>query len=234
MSQLEEMHEEESLNEDMGEFPIPRIAKISHPQPALSPKYEPTNSPFNPDLFQLFYSLVNFHLPDYDLGQNQQFSPALETVGTAFDQEENPPIMRDHIIRKFLLECHSQFLKLTSNPLVSKCAMLHNELFLASEFIRLHKTEKKLIEYCEMLLAEVYDLFNTTFSKIVNEQYWNKEKTAEDVINELLKNEISKIRILNNQSFLMLSNCALRRTLDKATAENAKKIQAWAKENQIS
>ncbi|OHT01871.1 hypothetical protein TRFO_31213 [Tritrichomonas foetus] len=233
MTQVEDV-EDSSTNEEIGEFPIPRVNHISNPQPAIQPVYEPQNDQFNPELFQLFFSLVNFHLPAYDLSRSQQFSPALETVGTAFEQESPvSPIMQEHIIRKFLIDCNSHMLELTSNPVLSKMAMLHNELFLASEFLRLHNASATLVNYCDMLMAETYDMFNSHFSKIVNEQFWDKGKAAEELINELLKKEIEKIRMLNNQSFEILSQCAIRRSVEKASAPNSQRIVSWAKDNEI-
>ena len=219
-------------------FPIPRVNAISNPKPAIAPKYEPALEQFSPELFQLFFSIVNFHLPTYDLSQSQQFSPALETVGTSFDQEQPAsPVMQEHIIRKFLIECQHQFLALTAKPVLSKLAMLHNELFLASEFLRLHnnanKGLKNLLNFCDMLMAETYDLFNSEISRIVNKQFWEAEKTAEEVINELLKKEIEKIRMLNNESFERLSQCAIRRAMENAPAAAGPRIMAWAKDNEI-
>ncbi|KAK8890557.1 hypothetical protein M9Y10_035334 [Tritrichomonas musculus] len=226
--------DEFSAGEDLSDFPIPRVSHISNPKPAIQPIYEPINDQFNPNLFQLFFSLVNYHIPAYDLSQIQQYTPALDTVGNAFESEyENSPVLQEHIIRKFLVECHFQMLKLTSNPSLTKMEMLHNELFLASEFLRLHKASSTLIDYCEMLLAETYDMFNSQFAKTVNEQYWNKGKSAEELINELLKKEIENIRILNSNSFLALSQCSIRRSIEKAGAQNASKITDWAKNNQI-
>lgn len=222
-----------SQSEDLSNFPIPRVKCISNPKPAIQPTYTPQSEQFSPDLFQLFFSLVNFHLPAYDLSQNQQFSPALETVGTAFDQEDASPVMQEHIIRKFLIDCHQHLLALTSKPVLSKMAMLHNELFLASEFLRLHNTSSSLMNYCDMLMAETYDLFNSEFSKTVNKQFWAAGKSAEEVINELLKKEIEKIRMLNNQSFEQLSQIAIKRSIENAPANAGQRITAWAKDNEI-
>ena len=225
--------DDSSTNEEVLNFPIPRVDQIPNPQPAIQPVYEPQNDPFNPELFQLFFSLVNFHLPAYNLNSNQQFSPALETVGTAFEHKNASPVMQEHIIRKFLIDCNSHLLELTSNPVLSKLAMLHNELFLASEFLRLHNTANTLVDYCDMLMAETYDLFNSQFAKIVNQDYWDKGKAAEELINELLKTEIEKIRTLNCQSFEALSQCAIRRSIEKAGQQSSQRIIQWAKNNEI-
>jgi hypothetical protein len=208
------------------------MAAIPNPKPVIQPLYESPTFQFNQDQFQLFFSLVNFHLPAYDLGQTQQYSPALETVGIAFEGAQQPQnVMQDHIIRKFLIDCHSQLLKLTSDPVVFKLAMLHNELFLASEFLRLHQSP--LVNYCDMLMAETYDLYNSTFSKTVNKQFWEAGRPVEDVINELLKKEIEQFRMLNNETFVLLSQCTIRRALDKAGTQAGQKIMLWAKENEI-
>lgn len=223
-----------SSTEDYSNFPIPRVSKISNPQPAIQPVFDKPHDVFNPTLFQLFFSLVNFHLPAYDLSQIDQYSPALDTLGNAFEQEfQGAPVLQEHLIRTFLVECNSQMLKLSSSPSLQKLEMLHNELFLTSEFLRLHKTETSSIEYCEMLMAETYDMFNSFFAKTVNEQFWNNGKTVDQLISELLSPEIEHIRMLNNNSFMALSKCVIRRSLDNAGSQNGEKIIEWAKKNEI-
>lgn len=231
------MSVDEEQAQDYSSFPIPRMRSISNAKKAIAPTYSPSSKEFSPELFQLFFSLVNFHLPAYDLGQKLQFTPALETVGTAFEQEKSPsPRMQEHIVRKFLIECQHQLIQLTSKPVLSKIAMLHNELFLAAEFMRLHKKEKQkpLLNFCDMLMAEVYDVFNSEFARVVNQQYWQAGKTAEEVINELLKKEIEKLRVFNNKSFEHLSQCAIRRALENSPAGAQQKILNWAKDNEIT
>ena len=232
------MSVEDETPEDYSSFPIPRMRSISDPKPAIAPSYTPSSKEFSPELFQLFFSLVNFHLPAYDLGQNLQFTPALETVGTAFEQEKSPsPRMQEHIVRKFLIECQHQLIQLTSKPVLNKIAMLHNELSLAAEFMRLHKKKKEkqrpLLNFCDMLMAEAYDVFNSEFSRIVNQQYWGAGKTAEEVINDLLKKEIEKLRVFNNKSFECLSQCAIKRSIESSPAGAQQKILSWAKDNDI-
>ena len=46
-------------------FPIPRLMKIPNPKPALVPKYSALTEDFNYDLFQLYFSLVNYHVKSY-------------------------------------------------------------------------------------------------------------------------------------------------------------------------
>jgi len=215
------------------DFPIPRLRAIPNPKPAIQPTYDPQPTPFAPDLFQLFFSLVNYHLPAYDLGQNTQYSPAVEVVSTAVDGETTAvPIMHEHIFRKFLLEVHQQFLALTSKPVLSKIAKLHSELFLTSEVMP-STTPPALVQYCQMLMAEAYDLFNSVVTKTVSEDFWGKKKTVEEVINEFLKKEIEKIRIVNNHSFESLALCAIRRAVENAPGDGRQKIMTWAKDNSI-
>lgn len=229
-------------------FPIPRVNTVSNPKKGLLPKYEPRGENFNPDLFQLFYSLVNFHIKPYELDPGQEFSPALETFCTAFDDGEassrkvdpatfNEPenlVARTHIVRKFLLECQNQLFSLSSNPNLTKIAVLHNELFYAGEVLRHHKPDKSMMSFCDMLMAETLDLYNSAVSKIINEKYWDANKTAEDLINDLLKKEILTIRNLNRETFSLLSQCLIKRSLDKAPAAQAAAIKTWSSKNDIT
>ena len=250
MSQIPEIISESTQFEDYSQFPIPRVYKINSPVKSLEPDYILQNDPFNPNLFQLFFSLVNFHQNPYELKQTQDFSPALETFCTSFDEEgetdeqkevkkkeiELPgtTVMREHIVRKFLLECQDHFHKLTSDPCLTQLSVLHNELFYASEVLRHHKPDPSMMNFCDMLMAETLDLYNTTISKIINEKYYGAGKGAEELINELLKKEILTIRKLNRETFHLMSQCAIHRALEKAPQGQSAKIKAWAHENDIT
>ena len=232
-----------------GSCPIPRMTSVSNPKKPLVPKYTPINDSFNPDLFQLYFSLVNFHLKPYDLSPGQEFSPALETFCTTFDDEnengekkgdqamQNMPeavASRSHIVRKFLLECQKKFFELSSNPSLNMISILHNELFYASEVLRHHQPNPSLMNFCDMLMADTLDLYNSTIANKINTEYWDHEKTAEDVINDILKKEIELIRNLNRETFLKMSKCAILRALEKAPGPQAGKIKQWATQNEIN
>ena len=228
-------------------FPIPRLDRIKNPKKALMPNYKPKPETFNPDLFQLFFSLVNFHLKPYELNPAQEFSAALETFCTAFDDETesgekkqdvdpNSPecvVARNQIVRKFLLECQSQFFDLTSNPSLTKLAVLHNELFYASEVMRHHNPNPEMMNFCDMLMADTLDLYNSVIGKKINDEFWGAGKSAEELTNDLLKKEIVTIRNLNRETFQKMSQCAINRALEKAPSAQAGKIKQWAVQNDI-
>jgi hypothetical protein len=226
--------------EDIANFPIPRLMEIPNPRPPILPEYQPDNTEFNFEMFQMFYSLVIFHLPDYDLDNipavdgTAPLSSANTTVAQALECEKPSPMMLEHIVRKFLIHCHSQFLDLTAEPVLSRIALFHNELMFASLMLHHHPSRLALTNYADMLLAETYDLFNATFEKKVNEEYWEAEKSVDVVISELLTKEIEKLRLLCEQSMEPLSRCVIRRALEKAPPPAAQKITAWAKENGIT
>jgi hypothetical protein len=116
------------------------------------------------------------------------------------EREVPSPLMLDHIVRKFLLHCHGQFLELTSSPVLAKISQLHNELQLASEVLTQHKVPPVIISYCDMIVAETYDLYNSEFAKTVNRDYWDAGQGVEVVIDQLLTKEIEKIRLLCKRS----------------------------------
>jgi hypothetical protein len=198
----------------------------------MVPSYQPEAFQFNYEMFQLFFSLVMFHLPAYDLGQPVPISPALDTVGKALDHDHPSPIILEHIIRKFLIHCHEQFLQLTSMGVLSKISHLHNELYLASEVLS-HKARPGLINYCDMLLAETYDLFNSEFAKRVNNDYWAQNKPVEAVIDELLTKEAEKIRVLCDKTIECLLQCIVKRSLDRAPQPAVQRIIQWAREQGV-
>lgn len=235
-------------------FPIPRLMKIPNPKPALMPKYTALTEEFNYDLFQLYFSLVNYHIKSFDLNPNEEFSPALETFCTAFDNEgENEEggegkkkldpkrlaepeclICRNHIVRKFLIECQRKFFEQTAHPSLTKIAVLHNELFYASEVLRQHNPDPDMMNFCDMLMADTFDLYNAVIGDIINNRYWNAGKSVEELISDLLKKEILTIRNLNRDTFQRMSSCAIQRALDKAPPGYAGKIKGWAKDNEIT
>ena len=228
-------------------FPIPRLDRITNPKKALMPNYKPSFDTFNPELFQLFFSLANFHLKPYELNPAQEFSPALETFCLAFDDENengekkqdynpNSPecvVATNHIVRKFLLEAQSKFFELTSNPSLTKLAVLHNELFYTSEVMRHHNPNPNLMNFCDMLMADTVDLYNSVIGQKINEEYWGAGKSVEELTNGLLKQEIVTLRSLSRETLSKLSSCVIQRALEKAPAAQAGKIKQWAVQNEI-
>jgi hypothetical protein len=125
-------------------------------------------------------------------------------------------MMLEHIVRKFLIHCHSQFLALTAEPALSRIAQFHNELVFTSVVLHHHQTRVALTNYADMLLAETYDLFNVTFEKRVNEEYWNADKSVEWVISEFLTMVVEKLGLVCEQSSDVLARCIVRRALEHA------------------
>lgn len=252
-AEVQEMNsEDENLSSEVQEepFPIPRLSKITNPKPAILPEYKPIQNPFNGSLFQLYFSLVHFHLNPYDLlNKSEEFSLALETLCTAYDDEnENGEPRKDvetyqklsetiaykeHITRKFLLECQQVFFEQTVNPTLTKLCYLHNELYITSDVIRTACHNQSLVQFCDMLLADTFDLFNSTISKTINEEFWGKEKTADDLINDLLKKQIETIRKASGFTVNVLSRSCILRSLENAPKEQVGKIKAWANDNGI-
>jgi hypothetical protein len=220
-------------DDDPARFPIPRVRTIGNARPPLQPQYDSEIPPFNLDLFQQFYSLVAVDLPAYDLGSRAQLSPALATVSKALEPEAPPSVMLDQLVRKFLLNCQSQFLQLSANPAITKIAQLHHELYTLSELIREKNIKPELTQYADMLTGEVYDLYDSEFAKRVNADYWGAGKSGEAVIAELLTKEIERVRLLNQHTGSILAVCAVQRSLDKADVNGGQAILNWAKQNGI-
>lgn len=231
----EKNNQDDDCNEeDYTDFPIPRDFQIHDQKEPFQPGGYRETDDFNPVLFQHFFSLVNFHLPQYDLAQVDQYSAALDTIRSSFDDEfKNSPILQEHIARKFLIESHFQMLDLTLQLSLSKIAMLHNELSLVSGLMKTNKTPNSLIEYCEMLIGEVYDIFDAQIAKTVKQQFWDVGKNADNVINEFIQPQIECLRILNTESYETLASCVVTRSMHHAGTQYSKKIAEWAKHNDI-
>jgi hypothetical protein len=143
-------------------------------------------------------------------------------------------MMLEHIVRKFLVHCHSQFLALTAEPALLRIAQFHNEFVFASVVLHHHQTRVALTNYADMLLAETYELFNATFEKKVNEEDWNANKSVDLVISELLTMVVEKLRLMCEQPSEVLSRCIVRRALEYAPQAAVAKIAAWAKDDRIA
>lgn len=211
--------------------PIPRRGKNIELVNPYVPSYEPNHSEFSFDIFQMYFSLVNFHLKSYDLAQTQECSPAVECLGHAFELKKDP-VLTEAMPRKYLLEANHQFHIQTKERNLVKIGMLHNDLFYVSELLSLYKMSQKLLDLCNMIMAETYDLFNSVFLQTVDKM-WEMNKTGEEVINELLKKEIEKIRQLNNKSNELLSRCIIQRAKEHAPSDQISKITQWAHDNHI-
>jgi hypothetical protein len=155
-----------SQSED-SDFPISRLKSIPNPRPPILPEYQPDTTEFNFEMLSLFYSLVIFHLPAAT--DTVALSPASHTVAQALESEKPSP-MFEHIVRKFS-KCHSQFLDLTAEPVLSRIAQFHNELVFTSVVFHHHQIRPSLTNSADMLLAETYALFKATFENKVNEEY---------------------------------------------------------------
>lgn len=234
-------------------FPIPRYRKPNDMKPAIVPEYFVQEDKFSADLFQKLYSLVNFELVNFDLSLKAEsnISDAFITVFSSFENEnecdgevqtktdknlDDLPetiAMRSHIIRKYLLACQEKFFELSTNPVLNKIALLHNDLFLASDLLNNAKYYQELKDFCDMLMADTLDLYNSAVSELIKQKYWASGRTADDVIKEVLIKELEVANSMNNTTCLQFTRCAIKRAIDGAPSHGVQKIKTWANENFI-
>lgn len=227
---------DECLNEKAeSNFPIPRESNIQNPCSPMQPDYKPNIETFNTDLFQHFYSMANYHIPQYDLVKCQihyrgiVFSPALEVVAESLDTSSSDNYLCQHIIRKYLIELHYQLISLTNNPQLFSIATLHNELKLANDYFIEHKLSGPLFQYCSMLLAETFDLYGSTVESHIYSSYWSDNLHADKLISDFLQPEIEKLRCFDPCTLEILESCMISRAKERAPQEEIAAINQWSR-----
>jgi hypothetical protein len=137
------------------------------------------------------------------------------------------------MLRQFLQTCQAAFLGLVIQPKMVKASLLHNELFITSGLVKQRGLSVDMANYCDMLLAEVVDIYESIFANAISTKYWSKSKSVEEVISHLLTTELQIFRRLNDYSFKTLSASMIRRSLESAPPSAGPVIAKWCHENGI-
>lgn len=212
---------------------IPREFKISDPMPSISPQYLPPLDSFPSDIFRTFNRIVYGLIPEHRLDSNVQISPALAAIKETFDSETTYPLVEEMIMRQFLITCQSHLIRLMPTPSLTKFSILHHELYLASEILHARQIRMELEDYCDMMMADTVDLYHNHFSDIVEQKFWSKTKTVEELIRVFLKKEFERLRILNPYTFKMITTVSMRKCIDSAPNSAVSTLIQWGRENSI-
>ena len=120
-----------------------------------------------------------------------------------------------------------------AHPSLTKSSLLHNELVNAAEMIKKRGLPKEMVNFCDMMLADVLDLYHTTFSDVIDNNFWAKTKTVDELINQFLKKEIERLRLLTPYTFEMIGAVIMRKSIDSAPASSVATLKKWGTENNV-
>jgi hypothetical protein len=215
---------------------IPREWQISNPIPPYSPPIVPPDgeSPF--PFFDIYRDFVRQVLPRYDeqLSLDTLPSPAVLFMKEAFARSEPTGIYHELMLRQFLQTCQVTLLKLIARPGLTQSALLHHELVMAAGLIQQRGLSVDMVNFCDMLLAEILDIYQSTFANVITQKYWSKTRGVEEVITHLLLKELELFRQLDGYSFSILASAMMRRALESAPAAAISPLTKWGQENQIN
>ena len=222
----------ESKSEMQGEQ-IARDWQISNPHPVCSPSYSRGNEHFPFNVFHLYNEFINSILPHFELNVSVIPSTACQFLIRAVDTDCDTPFLYQMLIRSFLLACQKEMIYLMAHPSLTKSSLLHNELVNAAEMIKKRGLPKEMVNFCDMMLADVLDLYHTTFSDVIDNNFWAKTKTVDELINQFLKKEIERLRLLTPYTFEMIGAVIMRKSIDSAPASSVATLKKWGTENNV-
>lgn len=216
-----------------GVFQIPRDFKISNPVPPISPRTVPELEIFPTEAFRHYLNFVKNIIPNYSIDSNYPESDAIGSMKELYEQEQNHFYMELEM-HTFLMTCQNIQVKLMSNPSLTKLSILHHELYMASELIHSGKIKIELLDFCNMMMADIVDMYHNHFSDILEQKFWNKNKKAEDVIKHFLTKEFERLANLDSYTYKQIVTVAMRKVLDSAQSSEVNKLISWAKSNSIN
>lgn len=223
-----------TTTEEEGFRQIPRDFKISNPLPAISPQTCPDLEIFPTESCVHYNNFVKNIIPNFELEIETSEPEAISSMRELFVQEDQSHLYMELEMHLFLVTCHEKQVSLMSNPSLTKFSLLHHDLYLATELINDGKIKIEMDDFCNMMMADTVDLYHNHFSDILEQKFWAKTKTIDDVIKHFLTKEFERLRSLNPFTFQQLTTVAMQKTLDSAPNSGIGKLKAWAVENSIN
>jgi hypothetical protein len=191
------------------------------------------HTPFSFSLFTIYCEFVQSVLPEYQLDPQVIPSTTMAFIQKAFGESLESQLIHEMILRQFLIRCQALTFDLIAHSSLSKTAYLHNELVMAARLIETHELSVDLANFCDILIGEALDVYQSAFTNVISTGFWGKTKSIEEVINALLKKELTYFRLLNPYSLEILSVSMLRRAMDQAPPVVIATLTEWGGENGI-
>lgn len=212
---------------------IPREWQISNALPPLKPVIRRQRSEFTFPFFnQTYRTFVVEQIPTYEIDPNVVPSTVVQFLQKAFDQEATP-FLYDLIARPFLLACQRLTIQLFQHPSLTKSAILHNELVICANLLKKRQCSTDLINFCDMLLAEVLDLYQGSYGELLETKFWSKTKGADDLIQQFLTKEVERLRTYNDYTFQQLGSAIMRKSIETAPSASVQALIKWRKDNNV-
>lgn len=226
-----------SYNGDISEsaeqqLEIPRLDRITNPNPAYYPVKRPPHEGFNLEVFNKYKCFINDILPNFKLDSQEEFENTLEFFKNVMESDGLTKTYSDLIIHAFLLNCNNKQVELLSNPSLVKFSHLHH---IVSQILEIAQNTKRLSaemdDHCAMMLADTADMYYSHFSDIAEHKFWGKTKSVGDLTNQLLIKEFERLRLLNQYTYHQLAKLAMRKAIDSAPNSSVAGLIQWAKSN---
>ena len=208
---------------------IPRDFKISHPMPAICPWSVTMPETFPSESFSLFKRITTELLPNFELMSNASISVPLREIEAHLESQTSESIFAEMAVKQYLVTCQQHYFALVTAPSLTKLSLLHNELFHASEILHEHQFKLEFSDFCLMLMADIVDVYHSHFSDIIEQKFWSKSKTVEELIRVLLNRELERLRLLSNTTYKALASVALRKAIDSAPSSGVSKLIQWSR-----
>ena len=212
---------------------IPRDFKIVNPLPPVVPIYCPQPDDFSESGFIRAFQMVNCTIPELDLQNPATLPEFTDSITELFNSEEKDRFMVETIVRSLILTIHKYYLTQIVQSSLTRLSSLHHVVYLLLQVFRENHIPEATIDFCEMLLADIADIFSCHVYEVVDQKFWAKTKTADDVISQFLSKEVAKLRLLNEYTYTVLSQNSVRKAIENGPASAAHKIMQWAAENNI-
>jgi hypothetical protein len=212
---------------------IAREWQISNPVPPFKPSTTRTKREFALPLFHALREMATTFLPAYEVDYHVIPSPVITFLQTAFEQPSTDSFIYELMVRHYLIAAQPVMLQFVTHPSTQRTAALHNDLVCVADLIKAKELSADSINFCDMLIAETFDIYQGTFSQVISANYWGKTKSADDVINGLFRKEMGLFRQLNPYSLKVLGSGMLRRAFDGAPPSALPTLTKWGQENGI-
>lgn len=214
---------------------IPRLYQIPNPVNSFVPNLiPPSDKADNIKLLKYYGKYVKEILTDSSISNVQTTTRAYNELEQFVQKTPfNKPFF-ELIIHQYLLHCNELSIQLSQQPNLQKIAFFHHELKLTQQIIGKFEIDIQLKYFCDMIMAEVADLYIGNFVELVETKYWAKTKTVDDLLKSQLTKEIEKLRVLNDYSFNFLASGILRKCIDGAPSIGVHKLKDFAKEQKIN
>ncbi|KAH0791985.1 hypothetical protein GPJ56_004169 [Histomonas meleagridis] len=210
---------------------IPREFKISNPMPAITPNTLPPSDEFPIQEYQAFKDLIVDFLPTYTVDLNMVDFPILDQVKAFFENSESTMPIGEFIMESILLQLQHNFVKAMPTSSLTRLSVLHHQLYQILQILEANKLNTDLIDFCDMMLEEVADTYHSNVCDVIEQRFWSKTKSPEELIKCFLKKEVERLRLLNDKTYQILVSHMLRKAVDSAPHAGAEVIIRWMKKN---